>query len=30
VDIGFEPRDEPTARLPSPSAVCTELGLLNS
>ncbi len=29
VDIGFEPTCEPTPRLPSPSAVCAELGLIN-
>jgi DNA polymerase-1 len=29
VDIGFEPTGEPTPRLPSPSAVCAELGLIS-
>jgi DNA polymerase-1 len=28
VAVGFEPKAEPTPRLPSPSAVCAELGLL--
>jgi DNA polymerase-1 len=28
IDIGFEPTGERTARLPSPSAVCEELGLV--
>ncbi|MEX0874087.1 MAG: 5'-3' exonuclease H3TH domain-containing protein [Actinomycetota bacterium] len=28
VDVGFQPLGEPTPRLPSPSAVCSELGLI--
>jgi DNA polymerase-1 len=28
VDVGFEPTGEPTPRLPSPNAVCAELGLI--
>jgi hypothetical protein len=27
VDVCFAPKGEPTARLPSPSAVCAALGL---
>ncbi len=29
IDLGFTPTGRPTPRLPSPSAVCAELGLLN-
>ena len=28
LDLGFDPKGVPTGRLPSPSAICAELGLL--
>lgn len=29
VDVAFEPKGEPTPRMPSPNAVCAELGLIS-